>query len=108
MLRGLILLALLLPLLAAGLVRFAWMLITGDELAGKRALRGLDMAANACALAGNPFETVSSHCGRIQSTWWAKAIIWITDHVDKPGHCVGSAVHEAGLLLLIDNYKSEK
>lgn len=107
-LRGLILYALLLPVQIAGHLRFFWMLATGDEAAGKRALRGFDMAANASALAGNPFETVSSHCGRVKTTWWARGVIWITDRVDRPGHCEGAAAHEAPLLQLIDQIRSSK
>lgn len=104
-LRGLILLALLLPCLLLGLLRFLWMLVAGDEVAGKRALRGLDMAANASVLAGSPFETISSHCGRVQTTWWARGVIWITDRVDRPGHCVGAAAKEQPLLELIDGHR---
>lgn len=104
-LRGLVLLALLLPCLLLGLFRFLWMLVVGDEVAGKRALRGLDMSANASALAGNPFETMSSHCGRVQSTWWAKGVIWITDRVDRPGHCVGANAEEQPLLDLIETHR---
>lgn len=106
-LRGLILLGLLLPLLLVGLIRFFWMLLIGDEVAGKRALRGMDMAANASALAGDPFETVSSHCGRVKTTWWARGVIWITDRVDQPGHCAGAAEHEAPLLELIRQFKNQ-
>ncbi len=106
-LRGLTLLVLLVPLLVMGLFRFFWMLALGDEPAGKRALRGLDMAANASALAGNPFETVSSHCGRVQTTWWARGVIWITDRVDRPGHCVGAASYEAPLLQVIDDFQKQ-
>jgi hypothetical protein len=104
--RGLALLCLLLPCLLVGLVRFFWMLATGDEVSGKRALRGLDMAANASALAGNPFETMSSHCGRVQSTWWARGIIWVTDKVDQPGHCLGANLQERPLLDLIEAYRT--
>jgi hypothetical protein len=106
-LRGLILFLLLFPLLLVGLVRFFIMLVLGDEAAGKRALRGLDMAANATALDGDPFETVSSHCGRIKTTWWARGVIWITDRVDQPGHCAGAAEYEAPLLKLIHEFKSQ-
>lgn len=103
--RGLILFALLLPVLVFGLFRFLWMLASGDHDAAKRALRGYDMAANASALAGNPFETVSSHCGRVKTTWWARGCIWITDAVDQPGHCEGAAAKEAQLLELIKNHR---
>src|SRR6478672_5313217 len=105
-LRGMILYLLLLVPRIAGELRFFWMLFSGDEAGGKRALRGMDMAANASALAGNPFETVSSHCGRVKTTWWARGIIWITDRVDRPGHCVGSAEKEAPLLALIERHRN--
>ncbi len=107
-LRGLTLLALLSPVLLIGLARFLWMLAAGDADAGKRALRAYDMAANASALAGNPFETLSSHCGRVRSTWWARGIIWITDRVDQPGHCVGANAKEQPLLDLIDKHRSNR
>lgn len=106
--RGLVLLVLLVPCLAAGFFRFLWMLATGDLEAAKRALRAYDMAANASALAGNPFETMSSHCGRVQTTWWAKGVIWITDIVDQPGHCVGANIKEQPLLDLIEKFRSSK
>lgn len=106
--RGLVLLCLLLPCLWAGFFRFLWMLATGDADAGKRALRAYDMAANASALAGNPFETMSSHCGRVRTTWWARGIIWITDKVDQPGHCVGANAKEQPMLDLIDKHKQTR
>lgn len=102
--RGLILLALLFPCLVLGLLRLLYMLASGDEASARRALRALDMAANANALAGSPFETMSSHCGRVQTTWWARGVIWITDRVDRPGHCVGAAAHERPLLQLIEKF----
>lgn len=103
--RGLVLLCLLAPCLIAGLFRFFWMLLAGDVAAAKGALRAYDMAANASALAGNPFETMSSHCGRVKTTWWARGVIWITDRVDQPGHCIGSNANEQPLLDLIANHK---
>jgi hypothetical protein len=104
--RGLILWALLFVPRLAGEFRFFWMLVTGDSDAAKRALRAYDMAANASALAGNPFETMSSHCGRVRTTWWARGVIWITDHVDRPGHCVGANAKEQPLMDLIETYRA--
>lgn len=107
MFRGLVLWLLLLVPRLAGEIRFFWMLLLGDEVAAKRALRGMDMSGNASALAGNPFETISSHCGRVQTTWWARGVIWITDRVDQPGHCVGSNLQEQPLLDLIDAHRNK-
>jgi len=91
-----------------GELRFFWMLVVGDAEAAKRALRAYDMSANASALAGNPFETMSSHSGRVRNTWWARGVIWITDMVDHPGHCVGANAKEQPLLDLIENYRANQ
>lgn len=103
--RGIILLFLLALPLIFGFFNFLWMLVTNQHEAAKRVLRAYDMAANASALKGNPFETMSSHCGRVQTTWWAKGIIWITDRVDQPGHCVGSNVKEQPILDMIESMR---
>ncbi len=103
--RGWIMLALFIIPAVAGLVRLVWMICSGDLEGAKRGLTGLDMAINATALRGNPFETISSHCGRIKTTWWACGIIWITDWLEKD-HCTGAAAKEAPLLELIAKHKT--
>lgn len=105
--RGWVMLLLFfIPALAAA-CRLLWMICSGDMEGGKRALRGVDMAINACALRGNPFETVSSNCGRNPTAWWARVVIWITDRIEA-GHCAGAAVQEAPLLKLIAEHREKE
>lgn len=103
--RGWILWWLLLVPRIIGELRLLWMINSGDLAGAKKALHGVDICVNATALRGSPYETVSSHCGRVQTTWWAKGIIWITDRVDQPGHCVGANKKEQPILDMIESMK---
>jgi hypothetical protein len=93
---GLVLWLLLLCLVLPGMVLVPLLVLFGPIKWARKALTALDLFGNASVLAGNPYETISSHTGRelAYGTWWAVAINAVLD-VLQPGHCTGAAKQEA-------------
>lgn len=68
----------------------------------KEAVRAIDEFNNAFWLNGFGRESVSSHCGRVQSTWWARFVIRLTDALQK-GHCKEANKNEQPVVDFINN-----
>lgn len=86
-LAGFVLMLLLIPMAILG-----WLLLNGVGLFGRNqrgraGVRALDHFVNASLFNGYAWESVSSHAWRERHRRWAKAVIWLTDRLQKD-HCM--------------------
>lgn len=103
-LGGLILWVLLFVPAALGILLLPALILFASIERAKPALRAWDHIANAALFAGSPYESLSSHSWRERTKWWAKAVIWITDLLQK-GHCEEANRHEQPVVDAIKKIK---
>lgn len=101
---GLILWLLLFIPAALGILLLPFLILFASIERAKPALRAWDHIANAALFAGSPYESLSSHSWRARDRWWAKAVIWIADLLQK-GHCEEANKHEQPVVDAIQKIK---
>lgn len=85
-LAGFLLMTAIVPLAVLGYLLLVWVGFLGRTERGRAGVRALDHFVNATLFNGYAWESVSSHAWRERHRWWAKFIIWLTDHFQK-NHC---------------------
>lgn len=70
----------------------------------KDALRCMDELVNAAWFGGSAYESLSSHAWRERGKWWARAIIWLTDLLQR-GHCEEANRREQPIMDFVNKEK---
>jgi hypothetical protein len=85
-LAGHLLMLVVVPMAIVGYLMLFVIGITGPNARARAGVRALDHFVNATVFNGYAWESVSSHAWRDRHKWWARAIIWTTDHFQQD-HC---------------------
>lgn len=83
---GFLLMTIVVPLALVGYLMLVVIGFTGPNSRGRAGVRALDHFVNATVFNGYAWESLSSHAWRERDKRWARAIIWLTDHLQKD-HC---------------------
>jgi hypothetical protein len=97
---GFLLMCALVPMAVLG-----WMLLivvgfAGKTQRGRAGVRALDHFVNATLFNGYAWESVSSHAWRERHRRWARAVIWLTNHLQQD-HCKRANKREQPLVDLV-------
>lgn len=95
------------PLALFGYLIIVYVGFAGKTERGRAGVRALDHFVNATVFNGYAWESVSSHAWRMRHKRWAKAVIWLTDHV-QPNHCCRANKREQPLVDFVLNKGLEK
>lgn len=86
-LAGFLVMTAIVPLAVLGYLLLVLIGLGGPTARGRAGVRALDHFVNATIFNGLAWESVSSHAWRVRDERrWARAVIWLTDHVQS-GHC---------------------
>ena len=97
----------LLPLAILGYLVLTWVVFFGTTRRGRNGARALDHFVNAAVFDGLAWESLSSHAWRQRSRWWARAVIWLTDHFQQD-HCRRANKREQPVVDLVQQKGLEK
>lgn len=97
---GVVLMCALVPMALLGYLTLLWVGVLGQTVRGRAGVRALDHFVNATVFNGYAWESLSSHAWRARDRQWAKALIWLTDRVQKD-HCLRANKREQPLVDLI-------
>ncbi|HEY3047828.1 MAG TPA: hypothetical protein VGJ72_10260 [Polaromonas sp.] len=99
-LAGFALMTVVVPLALLGYLILWWVGIFGHTERGRSGVRALDHFVNATVFNGYAWESVSSHAWRVRHRRWARAVIWLTDLLQKD-HCKRANKREQPVLDLV-------
>lgn len=99
-LAGFALMTVVVPLALLGYLILWWVGIFGRTERGRSGVRALDHFVNATVFNGYAWESVSSHAWRVRHRHWARAVIWLTDLLQKD-HCKRANKREQPVLDLV-------
>lgn len=97
---GFVLMSAVVPLAVMGYFILVWVGFAGRTERGRAGVRALDHFVNATVFDGYAWESVSSHAWRARHRRWARAVIWLTDHLQK-NHCQRANTREQPVIDLV-------
>lgn len=97
---GFVLMTGIVPLAIIGYLIICWVGFLGRVERGRAGVRALDHFVNAAVFDGYAWESVSSHAWRERDRNWAKAVIKLTDLLQKD-HCCRANKREQPVVDLV-------
>lgn len=99
-LAGFALMTALVPLAIVGYLVLVWVGLFGKTERGRAGVRALDHFVNATVFDGTAWESMSSHAWRARDRRWARALIRLTDLLQKD-HCMKANRREQPVVDLV-------
>lgn len=106
-LMGFLLMCMIVPLAIVGYFILVLVGFFGKNERGRAGVRALDQFVNATVFNGYAWESVSSHAWRERHRRWAKAVIWLMDHLQKD-HCQRANSREQRIVNLVRKKRLDK
>lgn len=107
-LTGFLLMCVIVPLALLGYLLIVWIGFFGKSDRGRAGVRALDHFVNATLFNGHAWESISSHAWRKrEEKRWARAVIWLTDKLQKD-HCMRANKREQAIVNLVKKSKLDQ